>query len=87
MVLNLGIFIFSQNFPFRPIQGADFKYENMFLKVLSQKYLNKAFLVPKLGIFIFLQNFAVTVLMLLLEGVDVKYHISFLKFYPKNTHI
>ena len=36
-------------------QGADFKCD----KILSQKYPNKAFLVPNLGIFVFLQSFAI----------------------------
>ena len=33
-------------------EGADFRYDNSFLKILAQKYQNKAFLVPNLAIFI-----------------------------------
>ena len=40
------------------LNGADFKYEFFFSKILAQKYLNKAFLVRNLGIFVFSQNFA-----------------------------
>ena len=36
---------------------ADFRYDNCFLKMLAQKYPNKAFLVPNLDI-VFSQNFA-----------------------------
>ena len=39
--------------------GTDFKYDNSFLKILTQKYANQAFLVLNLGIFIISQNFAV----------------------------
>ena len=39
--------------------GADFKYDNNFFKIIAQKYLNKAFLVPDLDIFVFSQNFAI----------------------------
>ena len=39
-------------------ESADFKYDNSFLKILSPKHPNKAFLIPDLGIFIFSRNFA-----------------------------
>ena len=38
---------------FDKFEGADFKYDNSILKTLTQKYPDKAFLVPNLGIFIF----------------------------------
>ena len=41
------------------LEGADFKYDNSFFKILAQKYQNKAFLVPNLGVFVFPQNFAI----------------------------
>ena len=40
-------------------EGADFKYDNSYLKILARKYTNKAFLVPNLGIFIFWWNFVI----------------------------
>ena len=40
-------------------EGADFKYDNSFFKILPQKYPNKAFLVPNLSIFDFSKNFAI----------------------------
>ena len=40
-------------------EGADFKYDKYCFQISAQKYPNKAFLVPNLGIFIFSRNFAV----------------------------
>ena len=39
-------------------EGADFKYDNSFFKILAQKYPNKTFLVPNLAIFVISRNFA-----------------------------
>ena len=47
LVPNLDISIFPWNLD--KFKGADFKYDNSFLKSLTQKYPNKAFLVPDLG--------------------------------------
>ena len=41
-------------------EGAHFEYGNIFLKILVQKYPNKAFLVPNLGIFAFFSEFCNT---------------------------
>ena len=60
MVPNLDIFgFFCKTFQLDKFEGADFKYDNSFLKILGWKY--KAFLVPNLDIFLlfFWQNFAV----------------------------
>ena len=40
-------------------EGADFKYDNSFFKILPKKYPNKAFLVQNLSIFDFSKNFAI----------------------------
>ena len=40
------------------LEGADFKYDNSFFKILAQKYPNKTFLVPNLAIFVISRNFA-----------------------------
>ena len=57
-------------------EGADFKYDSSFLKILSQKYLDNAFLVLNLGI-----SFCHEILHLdKLEGADSKYDNSFFKF-------
>ena len=52
-------FFSSQNLAIRKIESVDFKYDNSFFKILAQKYPNKAFLFPNLGIIVFLQNFAI----------------------------
>ena len=39
------------------IRGCWFQIRQKFLKILTQKYPNEAFLVPNLGIFIFSRNF------------------------------
>ena len=41
------------------LQGVEFKYGNSFLKIPAQKYLDKIFLVPSLGIVISARNFAI----------------------------
>ena len=43
-------------------ENADFKYDNSFFKILAQKYPNKVFLVPNLGIVVFSQKLAVTLI-------------------------
>ena len=45
MVPNLGIFFFHKFLQLEKFEGADFKYDNSILKIISQKYPNKAFLV------------------------------------------
>ena len=52
------IHFMRQRLMFDKFEGADLKYDNGFLKARAQTYLNKAFLVPDLGIFIFSRNFA-----------------------------
>ena len=37
----------------------DFEYDNIFFQIPAEKYPNKTFSVPNLGIFIFPRNFAV----------------------------
>ena len=60
--------------------GRWFKIQQLFFKILVQKYPNKAFLLPNLGIF-----FPWKILQFdKFEGADFKYDNSFLKFYPKN---
>ena len=43
----------SQRLILDKFEGADFKYDDSFLKIPAQKYTNKAFLFPNLGIFVF----------------------------------
>ena len=38
---------------------SDFKYDESFLEILAQKYSNKTFLGPNLGLFILARNFTV----------------------------
>ena len=63
---------------FDKFEGADFKHDNSFLKI--RHFLNKAFLVPTLGIFIFggkiLQLYQ-------FNGADFKYDNIFVNSYPK----
>ena len=69
-------------------KGADFKYDNSFLKILAQNYPRKTFLVPNLAIFIISRNFAHKILQLdQYEGADFKFNDKFLKFWLKNTQI
>ena len=61
--------------------GVDFKYDNSFSKIhkqhiFGQKYLNKAFLVPNLMIFILHQTLRSDKF----EGVDFKYDNGFSEF-------
>ena len=42
------------------VDGVDFKYDNSFVKIPTQKYPSKAFLVPKLGIFTLKRNLAIS---------------------------
>ena len=55
---NLVIFIFSQNFAIRQIQGCWFQIWLYCFQMPVQKYANQTFLVPNLRIFIFTPNFA-----------------------------
>ena len=60
LVPNLNIFVFWQNLHLGKFDGADFKYNNSFLKTsLAQKYLTKVFLVTNLGIFFISKIFAI----------------------------
>ena len=61
-------------------EGVGFKYDKNFSKNLVQK-LNKAFLVPNLGIFLFSQNLQLDKF----QGGDLKYNNIIFKFQPKNT--
>ena len=53
MVPDLGILQLEK------FEGANFKYHNSIFKVLVQKYQNKMFLAPNLGIFFFSRNFTI----------------------------
>ena len=69
------------------LEGADFKYSNNFFLILAQKYPNKAFLVPNVGIF-----FLHKILQLSkFKGVDLKYDNSFFKIiaqkYPNKAFL
>ena len=44
-VPNLGILFFHKILQIDKYEGADFKYDNNYLKILAQKFTNKAFLV------------------------------------------
>ena len=62
-------------------EGADFKYDNSFLKFYPKKYPNQAFLVPNLGIFVF---FSEILQIDKFEGVGFKYdNRIFLNSCPK----
>ena len=52
------------------------RYDNSFLKILAQKYPNKAILVPNSGIFAL---FLDTLQLDKFKGADFKYDNSFLK--------
>ena len=58
-------------------EGADFRYDNSFLKILAQKYQNKAFLVPNLAIFIISWNVVIR------DQVEGECDNSFFKLYAK----
>ena len=60
--------------------GADFKYDNGFFKISDQKYPNKAFLFPNLGISEILQLGK-------FEGADFKFDKIVFKFQSKKAQI
>ena len=63
-------------------EGADFKCDNSSYKILAQKYPNKAFLIPNLGIFISLQkNCNQKISRVLISNMT----IVLIKFWPRNT--
>ena len=75
MVPNLKTFSFAPNFAIRQIQGRWFQIWQYFFEIPAQKYSNKAFLVPNLGIFI-----SHEILQLgKFEGADFKRDNSFFK--------
>ena len=85
---------FSKFLQLEKPEGADFKSDNSFFKILAQKYLHEAFLVkntqvkhvlsPKVRYFLFFRQ----ILQLdKFEGADFKYDNSFLKLLLKNTQI
>ena len=49
----------SSKLIFGKFEGAGFRNKNGFYEILVQKYANKVFLVPNLGIFILVQNVTV----------------------------
>ena len=49
----------SKNLQISKFGGADFKYDKYCFQISAQKYPDKAFLVPYLGIFIFSRNFSI----------------------------
>ena len=57
------------------IRGCWFQIRQKFLKILTQKYPNEAFLVPNLGILFFHE----TLHLAKFKGADLKYDNSFLK--------
>ena len=61
MVPNLVIFVFffHKIFQIDKLEGVDFKYDNIFFKILAQKYSNETFLVPNIFIFFFWRFFAI----------------------------
>ena len=74
MVPNIGIFVFSQDFPLDKSEGIDFKYDQSIVKILAQKHPNKAFL------------FFRKILQLdKYEGADFRYDNIVFKFQSKNT--
>ena len=78
LFINLGIFVFLQKFTITQIRGSSLERWEMFLKIQTQKYPNKVFLVLNLGKILQLDK---------LEGANLKDDNSFLKFQPKNTRI
>ena len=78
MVPNLDIFFFCKIFQLDKFEGADFKYENSFLKILAppKKKPDKAFLVPNLGISLFHEVLELNKF----EGADFKYDNSSPKY-------
>ena len=50
---------FLEILEFDYFEGADFKYDNSFFKILAQKYTTKVFLVPSLSVFGFSKNFSI----------------------------
>ena len=88
MVPNLGIFVSSKNLQLDKFEGADFKYDNSFLK---QKCPNQAFLVKNTQIIHFwFQIYAFLFFCEILqldkfEVADFKYDNIVFKFQPKNT--
>ena len=50
---------FLEILEFDYFEGADFKYDNSFFKVLAQKYTTKVFLVLSFGVFAFSKNVSI----------------------------
>ena len=80
-VPNLGNFI--EHLELDKHQGAEFKYNNSFLKSWPKIYPSKTFLVPNQAFLFFHKILKLDKF----EGADFKYDISFLKLQPKNTQI
>ena len=74
---------FRQTLQLDKFEGADFKYDNSFFKILAQKYPHETFLVLILGILIISRNLQLDKF----EGADLKYKNVIFKFLPKNTQM
>ena len=72
---------FCERLLLNKFEGADFKYDNSFLKILAQKSPNKAFSVPNLGILLFHEILQLDKF----EDDDFEYDNNLFKFEPKNT--
>ena len=83
LVSNLGIFIFSRDFPIKQIRGCWFQIWQYCFQLPDRKYPNLQFLVSNLRIFILHQTLHTDKF----EGVDFKYDNGFFEFPSENTPI
>ena len=83
-VPNLSIFVISQYFPVRQIQGLWFQIWQNCFQIPEEKYIKKAFFMQNSGIFVFFVKFCkLTNLKVWISNLK----IAFLKFLPKNNQI
>ena len=64
-------FVLNETLQFHKFEGADFKYDNSFLKIAARKYTNKTILISNLKFFCFCETF---------KSADFKYVNSFFFF-------
>ena len=83
LVSNLGIFIFSRDFPIKQIRGCWFQIWQYCFQLPDRKYPNLQFLVSNLRIFILHQTLHTDKF----EGVDFKYDNGFFEFQSENNPI
>ena len=79
LVLNLNIFVSSQNFAVPPFRKCWFQIYQWFSKIIAQKYPNNAFSVRKLRTFLFREILQFDEF----KSAERKYYNIVFKFQPK----